>query len=398
MNKFYYVIAALIIGTIFAIGATNAFGQLINSTVTEDTILVPFEPLGRVCGWNDAGVNWICEWDPNRINLDEVFVDNSTVTIIDNPVEASTTVCPDRFVLQEDGITCLPIECEDGFYLDLTDLSCQPDPVPDMPIISVDHQRLVDKLDYYEDNPPKTFDELNEKWKLEHLSLCWYGIDQARGIQTEASFVTSTWIEDSEKVYASNIHLIDRAITICTAQTTMLEILGDVRKPGDVRTKQGWWGIVSPSHGELAKDVPQWSQNRVNTEANIGLVVSDRNPICALGSYYGDATKRMYCAEEFIPVNILGNVIVYPNDIEDKLLQYIDDGGKAQEDQIRADILADKRKQLWAHNQIWKLSTETEQIYAIEAAGWNMYPADLLSDKCKLGEMYRLEYLQKCGK
>ncbi len=388
------LVILLIVGGIFAIGISNVFGQTINSTETEDTIIIPFDPLGRVCGYDITGIKWICEWDPNRINLGDVFTANNTA--VDDPVEASTTICPDRFYLIDDGITCMPNLCEDGYHHD-TSFVCVEDPAPELPIFSVDHQRLIDKLERYEDFPPRTFDELNEKWKLEHLSLCWYGINQARGIQTESSFVTSTWIEDQDKVYASNIHLIDRAITICTAQTTMLEILGDVRKPGDVRTKQGWWGIVSPSHAELAKDVPTWSQSRVNEEANPGIQNSDVHPICELGSFYSDLTKRMYCPEEFFPVNIHGGVITYQNDIEDKLLQYIDDGGKAQEDQIRADILAEKRKQLWSYNQVWKLSTETEQIYAIEKAGWSMYPEHLLPDVCKVGELYRLEYLQKCG-
>jgi len=394
-EKITLIIIGVTVLTIFGIGASNVFAETIADAVpTEETILIPFDPLGRVCGYDSTGIKWICEWDPNRINLGEVFTANNTA--VDDPVEASTTICPDRFYLIDDGVTCMPVNCEDGYHHN-TAFECVADPEPEIPILSKDHQRLIDKLDYYEDFPPKTFDQLTEKWKLEHLSLCWYGIDQARGIQTESSFVTSTWIEDQDKVYASNIYLIDRAITICTAQTTMLEILGDVRKPGDVRTKQGWWGIVSPSHGELAKDVPTWSQSRVNEEANMGITVSDRNPICALGSYYGEMTKRMYCADEFIPVNIHNNVITTQNDVEDKWIQYIEDDGVAQKDQIIADILAEKRKQLWAHNQVWKLSTETEQIYAIEKAGWSMYPEHLLPDICNVGELYRLEYLQKCG-
>jgi len=415
----------ILVAAIFVIGANNVFGVEVtvdtpeiedsatitkNTTETKDTVLIPFEPLGRVCGWNDAGINWICEWDPNRINLDEAFYANNTA--VADPVIASTTVCPDRFYLIDDGITCMPINCEDGFHHD-TRFECVADPVPDIPIISLDHQRLVDKLDYYEDNPPKTFTQLNEKWKLEHLSLCWYGINQGRGIQTLDSFVTSTWIEDQDKVYASNVHLIDRAITICTAQTTMLEILGDVRQPGDVRTRQGWWGIVSPTHAEVGVSPgdPIYSQEWVNADANPGIQNSDRHPICEIGSFYSELTKKMYCPEEYAPVNVHGGVINYPNDIEDKWLQYIDDGGAAQEDQIRADILADKRKQLWAHNQVWKLSTVTEQIYEIENAGWSMYP-ESDSRHCKMTEKVYyeddkyytkaiertlLEYLQKCG-
>ena len=177
----------------------------------------------------------------------------------------------------------------------------------------------------------------------------------------------------------------------------MLVNLVDVRQPTAVRTQQGQLRIVIPTHADLAKNVPQWSQNRVNTEANLGIRVITGNPICEPDSYYGAATKRMYCNDEFIPVNIHNNVITTQNDIEDKWIQFKDDGGKAQEDQIRADILAEKRKQLWSHNQVRTLSTALQEIYTIEAAGWSMYQPHLLPDECNLGEMYRLEYLQKCG-
>ena len=176
--------------------------------------------------------------------------------------------------------------------------------------------------------------------------------------------------------------------------------MGDHRLVDDVRSRQGWFGSIQVYHGDLASNVPQWSQDRVNIESNIGIITSDRHPICELGSYYGEATKRMYCPEEYFPVNIHGGVITIQNDIEDKWIQYLDDGGAAQAKQIRADILQEKRNQL-LQDKLYKPTgqTITDQIRDIEKEGWTKYSMMDSPAECNKynSDLTYLEYLQKCG-
>ena len=95
------------------------------------------------------------------------------------------------------------------------------------------------------------------------------------------------------------------------------------------------------------------------------------------------------------------------NDVEDKFLQYEIDGGEAQAEEIRADILQEKRNQLLQDKfYVSTGPTVTEQIRAIEDAGWSMTPIEDRSDECHLWndtkknipeEYHYLEYLKRCG-
>ncbi len=360
---------------------------------TQDTVIVPFDFNGRVCGM--VGENYVCEYDPNRLNLNDT-IENGT-NIIPDPDEARTTTCPERFDLQEDGITCLPKECKEGYHF-TPDYYCaadvEPEIVRDRVIAPFERQ-----LEQYERNPPKTWNELDEKWKLEHLVKCWYGLDSSRGIQTEKSFVTSSWTEESSVPKATDISVVDRKIAECNAQTVMLETLGHGRNDDTVRSPQGWWGIVEPSHTERAKDVPVWSQERVNIEANIGIDNTVK---------YCDAVQHLSLqSKEFLgcnPPKVYVNtdaVIEYGSIAEDRMNQYLLDGGESMAEEIKADRLAEylqgqrageKYKQELARHE----ATVTEKVRAIESNGWNLYPMDKRPNVCS-DMTYGLEYLEKCG-
>jgi len=63
--------------------------------------------------------------------------------------------------------------------------------------------------------------------------------------------------------------ILARAVQECLAQNIhLLPALGDYRGEGDVRSKQSWFGVPQVYHGDLADDVPQWSQSRINQESN----------------------------------------------------------------------------------------------------------------------------------
>jgi hypothetical protein len=299
------------------------------------------------------------------------------------------------------------MECEDGYHLD-TLFYCVADNEP----VKVKKDPLVqyfeDRLDDYEDDPPKTWSELDEKWKLEHLVKCWYGLSQSRGIQTENSFVTSSWIEDSTVAKATDASVIDRAMDICRAESTFLELVGDKREAGDVRSRQGWFGIIEESHTERASDVPTWSQERVNQEANQGIDTTKN--YCEEVQHLGLQTKE-YLGCNPPKVHVITNGFVnYANEIEDKWTQYKLDGGLEQAKQIRAEKLSDHNKALMQSARAQDnfeeqyVPSTTDKIRAIENSGWSLYPKDDRPTECMDGTFSKftqgieyLEYLKRCG-
>lgn len=367
---------------------------------TQDTIIVPFDFNGKVCGELENG-NYVCEWDPNRINLKDA-IENGTDTIPD-VLTGSTTTCPDRFDIQEDGVTCLPKECQEGYHFTL-DYYCEKDTVP----ATIIHDRVIApferQLEAYENNPPTTWDELDEKWKLEHLMKCWYGLDSSRGIQSEKSFVTSSWDEESDVPKATNISIIDRAIDQCKAQTEMLNILEHGRNDDTVRSPQNWFGTIQTHHSEIAVDVPVWSQERVNIEANKGIDTTKN--YCEEVKHLSLQTRAyLNCDPPREYVNI-GATISYGSIAEDRMNQYILDGGKAMAEEIRADILADKIGQfresmIQQSEQQQQQVSITEQIRKIENNGWNFQIESERTPECQSyldGKNYdKLTYLRTCG-
>lgn len=379
-----------------------AYGEeILNSTQTEDTVIVPFDWNGKFCGWEnpELKVVWICSWDPNRINLLD-GMENGTKSIPE-PIQGSTTTCPERFTLLEDGVTCLPKECDEGFHFDqyyycVADEVIVPEPTNE------EFNKYQGIIEYYENNPPKTWSELDESWKLEHLENCWYGLNQSRGIQTEDSFVTSSWTETPSVAKATDASIIDRAIDECNAETKMLKILGDDRQPGDVRSAQGWFGIVEAPHGERVKDVPVWSQERVNQEAN-----KDRNnniSYCDSVQHLGLATLRyLDCPDPTrpdpqAPVVIYDSFVTTQNDIEDRWTQYKLDGGAVETDRIKAEALAKHQAELYKKERVTNPNYSiTEEIYKIERNGWSLFPESERPSECFDNEMNKLEYYQRCG-
>ena len=93
-------------------------------------------------------------------------------------------------------------------------------------------------------------------------------------------------------------------------------------------------------------------------------------------------------------------MITTQNDIEDRWLQFKEDGGEAQRKEIQADIIAALRNKMIGE-KLWKPSgvTDTDQIRSIENAGWSMYPTDQLPKDCYnwQSKMSLLQYLQRCG-
>ena len=161
------------------------------------------------------------------------------------------TLCPDRFYLDQDGVTCYPILGTPPIFEDKP---------KQLTIYEKDLEELTNKPDVTQSQ-----DSLEYEEKLQTLKKCLQGVAQAQGIQSVREFFTS----DSDAEYSDpfpqdhrgNAGMLDRAIQECIAERKLLPILGDERKEGDVRSQQGWFGIIEPSHDERAIiDEDVWSQ------------------------------------------------------------------------------------------------------------------------------------------
>lgn len=163
------------------------------------------------------------------------FIDELTSTPIMKP--ADMTECPDGLYLALDGVSCLPHPEESGIVIE------------DKP---KDLTKFEEKLEYYEANPPKTYDQQDEQRKLQELEECFEGLAQSRGIQSYGSFYTSEYDEVQSVPKTGEASPLDIAIERCHAEAILLPILGDERKEGDVKSRQAYFGYVETPHSERA--------------------------------------------------------------------------------------------------------------------------------------------------
>ncbi len=213
------------------------------------------------------------------------------------------------------------------------------------------YERDLIKLEEKDANPDKELSPAEEEYLalLNQYAQCYRGYDQARGIQEDSSYIVGTIQMDNpewspEAINRDGSHQkLALAVQECLAQKLyLLPLLGDYRAEGDVQSRQSWFGEKQPHHSEQAADVPQWSQDRVNTESNPDRVTSDRHPICELGSYYGDATKRMFCPEEYDYVFIHDGTVTYESEAMRKYKQYKFDNGEEMLQDLKTDVIKKK--------------------------------------------------------
>jgi hypothetical protein len=161
------------------------------------------------------------------------------------------TQCPDRFYLDLDGVTCLPILGTPPIF-------------EDKPEQLIKYEIDLEKLEEIDDDT-QTRESLEYEEKLQTLRECLQGLQQAKGIQSIRSFFTSDWEGNYEDLYPNdhrgNDGILDRAIQECIAEEVLLPMLGIERGEDDVRSPQGWFGIIQPYHGDRAIiDEDVWSQ------------------------------------------------------------------------------------------------------------------------------------------
>jgi len=203
------------------------------------------------------------------------------------------TLCPERFYLDEDGITCLPI-------LDT------PTPIEEQ-VVPKELERFVRDLQRFQEDPPTKPSEIDYYEQLKFLQMCYRQTEanqQSLGVtDTDGFAVSNLWIDDFGAFLKSfeltgNQAVLEKAIEECKYIHT---ILNPVTLGAEYQNRAKYFNSTQAYHGDLAEDVPVWSQDRVNQESNDLNEPSMISPICEKDSYYSDLTKRMYCGDEYIP-------------------------------------------------------------------------------------------------
>ena len=238
------------------------------------------------------------------------------------------------------------------------------------PIIKDKYDIELEKLEEIIADPDDELTPTEEEFYalLTQYTECTRGYEQARGIQTEGSWrVGAIFMGDDpewapENIERSQFHsILARAVQECLAQNIhLLPMLGDYRVEGDVRTPQSWFGTIQTYHGDLAKDVPEWSQSRINQEANFGFrQMTPHEILCESDKVSRNYKQDQGCTfEQIYPPckticdgNGLGqqkndNIPERDNSAWDKWQQYKVYGDAEMLAEIQADVIADKQRQL----------------------------------------------------
>lgn len=111
------------------------------------------------------------------------------------------------------------------------------------------------KLEYYEENPPETYDQLDEMQKLETLKECEnrQGIENLQGIQNERIIWSSKYIDTNPTPHTGVASPIDIAIQECIAQL-QAELLSGRGRPtieGEFLSAQDFFERLQPTHQEM---------------------------------------------------------------------------------------------------------------------------------------------------
>jgi hypothetical protein len=288
------IFLGIIIGVVFAIGIYNeAYGD----TYTE---LIEIPIPGNVTGMESKKqltelTDYVLEYTIKlRFYLgqngtewfDKELTDSGGITPPD------VTLCPDRFYLDEDGITCYPI-------LEKIPIEILRDP-------PAEFKKFIDDLERFNDDPPTKPSEIDYYEQLKFLQMCYRQTEmnqQSLGVTQSGGFaVSDLWIETYGELLKSfqitgNDAVLKKQIQECVAIHTKLNpvILGV-----EYQNRAKYFNSTQVYHGDLAEDIPTWSQKRVNEESNFKTPTNVVNPICAEDSFYSDITKQAYCGDDYV--------------------------------------------------------------------------------------------------
>jgi hypothetical protein len=292
-DKAVTIILGIIVASVFAVGVSNVYGD----TYTE---LIEIPIPDNITGMESK--KQLTTLDDNileyTITLRFFLGENGTKWFEEELTDVGitppdVTLCPDRFYLDEDGVTCYPII--------------------ENPILIEDFQEtpsvfdtFVKDLERFEKDPPTKPSEIDYYEQLKYLQMCYRVTEQNQqslGVtQNDGFAVSNLWIEEFGHLLKSfqltgNPAILEKAIEECKYIHT---ILNPVTFGVEYQNRAKYFNSTQVYHGDLAEDIPTWSQQRVNEEANRQNEPSDKHPICEDSSYYSESTKRMYCGDDFV--------------------------------------------------------------------------------------------------
>lgn len=315
MTKIEKLILALVgatILTIFGIGATNSFAEEIE--YFEDVIRIPIpdnvigqDKKSKLTEMTDNILEFTVTYrfytDGNFTYWKEQILLGGAGGIPD------VTLCPDRFYLDEDGETCYPIITDPL----ATDTRNPPE----------EFDRFIADLERFKENPPKKPSEIDYYEQLKFLQMCYRQSEtnqQSLGVtDTDGFAVSNLWIEEFGHLLKSyqvtgNMAALNKHIEECFAIHTQLNplILG-----AEYQNRAKYFNSTQVYHGDLASDVPVWSQDRVNQEANMGIDTTKN--YCDEVQHLGLETKRYLGCDgrtesNYGPSNIGQGKKIYPDD------------------------------------------------------------------------------------
>lgn len=181
-------------------------------------------------------------------------------------------------------------------------------------------------LERFTENPPLTGSDKEYHELLKRLAECDRGINESLGVFQKDKFaISETWINDDlawlkSFDYKNRHQDLKRAIEECHAIHTKLNpvILGP-----QYANLAPFHNQTQTYHGEIAAKVPEWSQERVNQEANKDLdkPLTPKDIIC--NSDKVTKTFKIQSGCEFgIPVDCPNCVIKYDSEPYAKWQEY----------------------------------------------------------------------------
>lgn len=330
LTKATTIILAIIVASVFAVGANNVYGTEV--TVELDTDKYDVET--QLCNEGTSTGDWWCNWQKlpntsgytgNQTNADTgdipIWWDDETKSYIPDEVHTAEAIAD----CKED------LTCPSGNY-----------EMPDGTVVDLDEEIAKSQ------NTP---DELPD----EGVFKCGYDISLWQdGSQFEAPI--EIWIDsDGNK----NVRLVDNNLIETDNQTTPSDLAveacfaqWELEKREKITGEEGTTitmvdnsNEIQIYHSDAAFGIPPIGQAQVNERANVGFSnTSIKNTIC--NGYIDNNYKKEYGCfdDDEVPQGDepkpLTNLI--PESIESKIEQYNRDGGAAMAKQLQKEHITDK--------------------------------------------------------
>lgn len=249
LSKVFWIILAIVIGAVFGYGAHIAYGEV---EYFEDVIRIPIpanttgtEKKATMTAQTDTLLEFTIKY---RFHIAGNYTDWKEQILLDGGITPpDVTLCPERFYLDDDGITCYPIAKIPSNFV----------PIDKPKIVT----KFEEKLEYYQEYPPDTYDKMDEMRKLEQLIECQnkQGIDNTVGIQDERIIWSSEYDETATVPKTGTASPLDIAIEECRAQleAQLLAGRGEPTKEGDYLSAQDFFGREQPRHQDKAVINPE---------------------------------------------------------------------------------------------------------------------------------------------